>query len=182
MVRASASHRASPLPLAFFSFALGMALLGALGLRWLSSAQDVRTAGVLMAAFVFPLETLAAVFALLDEDSAVAATLGLFATSWLGLGLLDALDPTQPTSRTVGVFLAGFAVVLTPLMVIALLGKRVMALVLVCSVLRAGFQAAYELGAPQWTRTADGVLALTIFALATYVGATMAYSRVRVRD
>jgi hypothetical protein len=160
----------SPLPLGFFSFGVGMVLLGGIGLGWLSSAQDVRAAGVLMAAFVFPLELVAAIVAVLSRDTGAATTLGLFTTSWLGLGLLDVLDPTQQTSRTVGLFLVAFAIMLVPLAVAAAFGKVLMTVVLSVSIARAVLQGAYQLGAPAWVDTANGVAALAVFVLAWCAG------------
>lgn len=172
---------ATPLPLGFYSFGVGMALLGGIGLGWLTTPEEVRAAGVLMAAFVFPLEFVAAVIALLARDTAAATTLGLYTTSWLGLGLLDALNPAQPTSRAVGLFLAAFALVLVPLAVSAVFGKRVLAVVLGVSIVRAGLQAAYELGAPHWTDRANGVTALVVLALALYAGTAFLVEDIRGR-
>lgn len=161
---------ASPLPLGFLSFAVGMALLAGTGFGWLASAAEVRSAGVLMAAFVFPLELVAAVTALVVRDTAAATVLGLYATSWLGLGLLEIINPEQKTSTTIGMFLAAFALVLIPLAVTAATGKMLLTIVLGVSIVRAGLQAAYELGAPQWSETANGITALVLLALATYGG------------
>jgi hypothetical protein len=172
---------ASPLPLGFFSFGVGMALLGGIGLGWLSSAPDVRAAGVLMAAFVFPLELIAAVFAVFSRDTGAATTLGLFATSWLGLGLLDILDPAPHTSRTVGLFLVTFAAMLVPLAVAAAFGKVLMTVVLSVSIVRAVLQGAYQLGAPGWVDTANGVAALTIFVLAWCAGTAFLVEDLRGR-
>jgi succinate-acetate transporter protein len=172
---------ASPLPLGFFSFGIGMALLGGLGLGWLSSAQDVRAAGVLMAAFVFPLELVAAIIAVLTRDTGAATTLGLYTTSWLGLGLLDVLDPTQQTSRTVGLFLIAFAIMLVPLAVAAAFGKVLLTVVLSVSIIRAVLQGAHEWGAPAWVDTANGVVALTIFVLAWCAGTAFLVEDLRGR-
>ena len=172
---------ASPLPLGFYSFAVGMALLGGNGLGWLSDAPDVRASGVLMAAFVFPLELVATVVAMLARDTAATAVLGLYTTSWLGLGLLDALDPTRPTSAAVGLFLAAFAVVLVPLAVSAVFGKALLAVVLGVSIVRAALAAAYQLGAPQWTDRANGVVALALLALACYGGTAFLVEDLRGR-
>jgi hypothetical protein len=147
-----------------------MALLAGLGIGWLSTAQDVRSAGVLMAAFVFPLELVAMVCAVLSRDTAAATTLGLFSTSWLGLGLLDVLDPGVHTDRAIGVWLVAFTIMLLPLMVSAFFGKPLLGAVLGVSVVRAGLQAAYELGAPHWTSTADGITALLVLSAALYAG------------
>lgn len=161
---------ASPLPLGFFSFAVGMALLGTMGLGWLATPVEVRSAGLLMAAFVFPLELIAAIVAVLCRDTATATTLGLFTTSWLALGLLDVLDPSAQTNRSTGVFLAAFALMLVPLVVMAAFGKQLLAIVLTCSLARAALEAAYQLGAPHWTDLANGVVALVVTVLAGCAG------------
>jgi hypothetical protein len=132
-----------------------------------------------MAAFVFPLEFLAAVVAIVARDTAAATTLGLFATSWLGLGLLNVLEPAQRTDPTIGVFLAAFGLMLVPLLVLAVFGKQLVALVLTCSVLRAWFDAAYQFGAPHWTDLVEGVAALAIVVLACYAGIAFLIEDVR---
>jgi succinate-acetate transporter protein len=172
---------ANPLPLGFFSFGVGMALLGGIGLGWLSTTQDVRAAGVLMAAFVCPLELVATLIAVLARDTGATTALGLFTMSWLGLGLLDALNPTQHTSATIGVFLLAFAVMLVPLAVAAAAGKVLLTVVLSVSVLRALLQGAFELGAPRWTETADGVAALVIVVLAWCAGTAFLVEDLRGR-
>lgn len=170
---------ASPLPLGFFSFGVGMALLAGLGLGWFSSPQEIRAAGVLMALFVFPLELLATIIALVTRDTGAATTLGLYTTSWLGLGLLNVLDPTQPTSRVIGVYLVAFAIVLLPLAATAVFGKVLLAVVLTVSIVRAALQGAYELGSPHWTDTANGITALVLLAMACYAGTAFLVEDVR---
>lgn len=168
--RTAPRRYANPLPLGFFSFAVGMGLIGGMGLGWLSAPQDVRTAGVLMAAFVFPLELVAAVFAMLARNTGAATALGLFATSWVALGLTDILAPAQQTSRAVGIFVAAFAVMLVPIAVRSVFVARLQAAVLAVSTVRAALQAGYELGAPHWVDTADGVAALVLLMLAVLAG------------
>src|SRR3954452_16730907 len=73
---------ATSLALGFFAFGIGMLLLGGVSNGWLH-ASDRHTVGLLLAAFVFPLELVAAIFAFLARDSFGATGLGLFATSWL---------------------------------------------------------------------------------------------------
>lgn len=161
---------ANPLPLGLFSFAIGMALLGGSGLGLLRSGQDLRTAGLLMAAFVFPLQLVAAIFALLARDTGAATALGLFATSWLALGLANVLAPTPLPSRPVGMFLAAFTLMLVPLAVNAAVNARLLSVVLTVSTVRAALQAGYEVGGPHWLDTASGAAALVLVMLAAGVG------------
>ena len=160
---------ASPLPLGFFCFTVGMVLIAGVGLGWLGRGE-LTTVGVIMALFVFPLQLMSTVFAILTRDTAAATALGLYSTSWLTLGVLYALEPGQQTSRALGLFLAGFALVLVPLAVGAFFGKALLALVLAVSTVRAALQAAYELGAPHWTETAAGAAAGLLVVLGCYAG------------
>jgi hypothetical protein len=171
--RVSLRPYANPLPLGFFSFAVGMVLLAGTGLGWLSTVADLRTAGILMATFVFPLELIATVFAMLSRDTPTAAALGLYSTLWLALGLVTAMDPASQISRPVGLLLGAFAVVLVPLAVLAAFGKVLISVMLVVSAIRAGFAAAYQLGAPHWTDRVSGIGALVLLALACCAGTTL---------
>lgn len=171
----------NPLPLGFFSFAVGMVLLAGTGLGWLSTVSDVRTTGILMATFVFPIELIATVFALLTRDTPTAAALGLYTTLWLGLGIVTALDPATQVSRPIGLLLAAFTLMLIPLTVAAAFGKVLVSIVLGISVVRSGFSAAYQLGGPQWTDRAGGVCALVLLALACVAGTTLLVEDLRGR-
>ena len=125
----------SGLPLGFFSFGIGMLILGCAALGWIpvSEQHDV---GLVLAAYVFPLELIAAIFAFLARDTLGATTLGLFTTSWLTLGLADAL--TQPGRRSVtfAVYLFGFAAAVVLLAGMSALGKPFFSLLLLLAAVR----------------------------------------------
>src|SRR3954454_2668158 len=78
----------SGLPLGFFSFGIGMLLLASSGIGWIP-VDEQKDVGMLLMAFVFPLELLATIMAFLARDTLGATTLGLFTTSWLALGWLS---------------------------------------------------------------------------------------------
>jgi succinate-acetate transporter protein len=65
----------SALPLGFFSFGIGMLVLGTQAIGWIP-VQDQKTAGMLLMSFVFPLELVATAFAFLARDTLGATTLG----------------------------------------------------------------------------------------------------------
>src|SRR5436190_658588 len=75
----------SGLPLGFFSFGIGMLLLGCQAIGWIP-VDEQKDVGMLLISFVFPLELVATIFAFLARDTLGATTLGLFTTSWLALG------------------------------------------------------------------------------------------------
>src|SRR5213082_3769877 len=105
----------SGLPLGFFSFGIGMLLLGCSAIGWIPVAEQ-KDVGMLLMSFVFPLELVATVFAFLARDTLGATTLGLFTTSWLALGWADLSAPPGSTSAALGIYLFGFA---TPVLLIA---------------------------------------------------------------
>lgn len=160
---------ATSLALGFFSFGIGMLLLGGIANGWLHPS-DRHTVGVLLAAFVFPLELVAAVVAFLARDTFGATGLGLFATSWLALGLVDMQASQDALSRAVGLYEFGFAFAITLLAVAALGGKPLIAVILGVSAVRGALAGVHEWGGPAWTWTTSGWLGVAIFAAAMYGG------------
>lgn len=171
---------ANPLPLGLLSFGVGMAVLAGVALDLVTGSQ-VRTAGILLVAFVFPPQSLAAVVAFLTRDTGAAGVLGLFAASWAALGTVYIAAPTVLTSTAVGMFLAAFAAVLVPLAVTGFLGKGLLGAVLTVSIVRAALAAAYQLGAPKDLQLGAGAAALLLFALALYAGSAFLFEDIRRR-
>lgn len=169
VVRAVVRPYASALPLGFFCFGIGMLLLAGQALGWIAG-PDVRVAGILLAAFVFPLEFLACVIAFLARDTATSATLGLFSTSWLALGLAAIFTPPDALSAAEGLYLIGFAVMIVALAIVALPDKPLLGLLLAASALRSLMSGAYQLGAPHGLDVAAGVVVVGIFAAAACLG------------
>ncbi|MFF4761707.1 hypothetical protein [Streptomyces sp. NPDC001292] len=171
----------NPLPLGFFSFGIGMALLAGSGLGLITGDQ-VRAAGIVLAVFVFPLEFLAAVMAFLTRDTKAAAALGLFATSWAALGTLHIVAPAQQTSVTLGIYLSAFALMLLPLAAAAFMGKTLLGVVLTVSTVRSAVAAAYQLGAPHAFELADAAAALLLVGLALHAGSAFLMEDLRRRS
>jgi hypothetical protein len=171
----------SALPLGFFSFGVGMFILGGIGVHSIP-ASDVKTAGLLLAAFVFPLELVATVIAFLARDTAGATTLGLFTGSWLAVGL--ALRSAEPgvTSRALGYFLVYFGAVVVLLAVGAMLGKPLIGVILLLSATRAILAGIFELTGDKSWETIGGALAFFISALALYGGIAFLLEDIRGRE
>lgn len=169
---------ASSLPLGFFSFGIGMLILAGQGNGWLPAA-DQHTAGILLAAFVFPLETAAMVLAFLARDTFGATGLGLFSSSWLTVGLVEVASPAGGTSRAVGLYLFGFSFAVAALAVAAMLGKPLIGAILLLAAVRGALDGAWEFGAPHGVLAAAGWIALAIFAFAIYGGLAFLLEDVR---
>ncbi len=150
-----------------------MLLLGCSALGWIPVSEQ-RQVGMMLIAFVFPLELLATVVAFLARDTLGATTLGLFTTSWLALGWADLSSPPGTTSVTIGVYLFGFATVALLLALMATAGKPFFTFLLACATARMVLSGVYETGGGhEWYRVAGGV-GIALAALAMYGGTALA--------
>src|SRR5215208_6166467 len=149
----------SGLPLGFFSFAIGMLLLGCLALGWIPEDEQ-RQVGMVLVAFVFPLELIATIFAFLARDTLGATTLGLFTTSWLTLGWTAFDSPPGSTSVTLGIYMFGFATAVLLLATLSALGKPFFSVLLLAAATRMVLVGAWDVGAPHALVTISGGVAL----------------------
>jgi uncharacterized protein len=162
----------SALPLGFFSFGIGMLLLACSALGWIP-VDEQRQVGLLLIAFVFPLELLATVIAFLARDTLGATTLGLFTTSWLALGWSFMSSPPGATSVTLGVYLFGFATAALLLALMSTLGKPFFSVLLGLAVARMVLSGAYEVGGSRELLRLSGGFGLALAALAMYGAAAL---------
>jgi succinate-acetate transporter protein len=169
---------ASALPLGFFAFAIGMLMLGVIPLGW-APASDQHTVGLLLAAFVFPLELICAIVAFLARDTFGATGLGLFTTSWLAFGLVLLQGQPGERSHAIGLWELVFATAVVLLAVFALTGKPLFSLLLTLSAARAVLAGVWELGGSHGVEQAGGVLAVVICAVALYGAVALLIEDVR---
>lgn len=127
------------------------------------------------------MEFLACVIAFLARDTATSATLGLFSTSWLALGLAAVFTQPGSVSAAEGLYLIGFAVMIGALAIVSLPGKPLLGLLLAASALRALLSGTYQLGAPHGLDVAAGIVAVGIFAAAAYLGLAFVLEDTRQR-
>jgi succinate-acetate transporter protein len=170
----------NPMPLGMFAFGIGMLLLAAESAGWVPVSEDVQI-GILLAAFVFPLEGLATVMAFVARDTLAATVLGLFTTSWLALGLVLITGQPGAISTTEGIYLLGFAGAVASLALIAAPGKPLVALTLALSCARAVLFGLYELTRTPGLEHAAGYVAAAIAGVAWYAGTAFAFEEVRGR-
>lgn len=179
-VRINVRPLGNPLPLGIFAFGIGMLLLAAQGAGWVPITEDVQM-GLILAAFVFPLEALATVIAYLARDTLAATVLGLFTTSWLALGLILVVGTPGAISATEGIYLLGFAGVVASLALIATTGKPLIAVLLVLSCARALLYGLFELTRSLGLQHAAGYVAAVIAGVAWYAGTAFALEDIRQR-
>lgn len=171
----------SGLPLGFFSFAIGMLLLGCFAIGWIPVAEQ-KDVGMTLMAFVFPLELVATIVAFLARDTLGSTTLGLFTTSWLTLGWLYLASPPGATSVTVGVYLFGFSAAVVLLALMSTLGKPFFSVLLALSAVRMVLAGVYESGgARSWDRVSGG-FGIALCVVAFYGGLALGLEDARQRQ
>ena len=172
----------SALPLGFFSLAIGMLILACQAIGWIPVAEQ-KQGGMILIAFVFPLELVATSFAFLGRDTLGATTLGLFTTSWLTLGWLQVSSPPGQTSVTTGVYLFGFAAAALLLSTLSTLGKPFFSLLLLLASTRMILSGLYEVGAAgKHVFELSGGFGLALTALALYGGAALGLEDAHQRE
>ena len=171
----------SGLPLGFFSFGVGMLLLGSQEIGWIPVAEQ-RDVGLLLVTFVFPLELVATIFAFLARDTLGATTLGLFTTSWLALGLALLTSPPGSTSVALGIYLFGFATAVLLLALLSTMGKPFFSVLLSLACARMILSGLYEVGAGKGVFRVSGGIGLALAAFAMYGGAALGLEDAKQRD
>jgi succinate-acetate transporter protein len=171
----------SGLPLGFFSFGIGMLLLGCSAIGWIPVGEQ-KNVGMMLMAFVFPLELIATIVAFLARDTLGATTLGLFTTSWLALGWADYASAPGTTSVTLGIYLFGFG---TAALLLALMSTRVkpfFSVLLGVAVARMVLSGVYEIGGVHAWYKISGGFGIALAALAMYGGTALALEDARQQE
>ena len=144
-VRIAVRPYGSVVPLGFLAFGIGMFMYAAQDVEWVKPAEG-HTVGLMLAAFVAPLEGLAAILAFLGLLTMQAAP-----------GRLSAAD---------GYFLIAFTIVVLLLALVGWLGQPLIAALLTVSAARGASAAVYQLGGGRGWNQAAGWIALGVFCVA----------------
>jgi len=171
---------ASPLPLAFFAFGVGSVLQSASQFG-LIPQEETRSLAIVLGAFVFPPQALAAVFAFYGRETLGATAVGLISFSWLSTSIVTYTAYPDQTSATLGVLNLVLAVILLLLGVVGLQGKPLISAIILLAFFRFGLNGLYELTSVSTLQVASGVVGCVIFLAALYGGLALALEDVRHR-
>lgn len=160
---------ASPLPLGFLALAAGSFTMAGAELSWLPQAQSA-AAGLVILAFVVPLQVASFLFGFLARDPAAATGMAVQAGGWLAIGLITYTSTPGQVSGALGLILLGAGTVMLVPALTAVQSKVVAAAVMGLTSLRFYLTAAYQLTAGPGWRTAAGAAGLALAALALYAG------------
>jgi succinate-acetate transporter protein len=171
----------SGLPLGFFSFGIGMLILGCQAVGWIPVSEQ-HQGGMILMSFVFPLELVATIFAFLARDTLGATTLGLFTTSWLALGWAELASTPGKASVTLGIYLFGFAAVALLLALLSTAGKPFFSALLALATTRMVLSGAWEVGGAKELYRVSGGFGVALAALALYGGVALGLEDAQQRE
>lgn len=171
----------SGLPLGFFAFALGMFMLGPLGIGDIPPG-DVENAGLIIVAFVFPLQLLGTIMAFLARDTIGATALGLFTASWLTIGILLIRSEPGATSRSLAYFLVFFSAVIGLLAIVSIPAKPLIAVILFVSIVRGVLGALFEFTGDTTFEHIGGIVAFALSGLGLYAATAFLLEDARQRE
>ncbi len=158
---------ATPMSLGFLALGAATLVLCGLQLGWYPPQQGTYVAVVLIA-FAFPLQLVASIFAFLGRDAVAGTGMGLLASSWLVIGVINYLTPPGATNPVLGLFLvfAGLAVFIPA--TTAVLGKLVASAVLFLTGLRFVLTGIYHLTGAVGVQYAAGIEGLVLVVVTFY--------------
>ena len=126
--------------------------------------------GLLVLAFVVPLQALSCAFGFLARDPAAGTGMALQAGGWFAIGLATFTGRPGHTSPALGLVLVGAATVLLVPVITAASGKVLASMVMALTALRFYLTGAFELSSgPAW-QTATAVTGLVLAVAALYAG------------
>ncbi len=157
----------NPLPLGFLALAGGTLLISGLQLGWLRAA-DGDQVGLMILAFVVPLQLLSSIFGFLARDVVAGTGMGILSGTWLSIGAITLVGEPGATSSPLGLLLLLSATALLAPAAAAATGKLVPAGVLTTTAVRFATTGLYELtDSPTW-KEVTGLVGLALCALALY--------------
>jgi succinate-acetate transporter protein len=155
-------------------------LQSVLQLGWIPQ-EEVRNVALILGAFVFPAELVAAIFAFLARETLGVTVLGIFSFAWLGTSLVTYLSAPDPTSGALGFFDLSLAAILVLLGTVAMLGKPLLGAVIALASVRFALNGLYEILGSMAVQTASGYVGLLIAAISLYGGLAFGIEDVKHR-
>jgi succinate-acetate transporter protein len=164
---------ANPLPLGVLALGAATLLVSGLQLEWLEPTDGAQV-GMILVAFVFPLQLVVSVFGFLARDVVAGTGMGILAGTWVSAGLVLLTGAPGSTSDALGLLLLFAAAAMLVPAAAASTGKLVAFAVLATTALRFAVTGAYELTTADGWKTAAGVVGLVLCVLAVYAALAMA--------
>jgi succinate-acetate transporter protein len=158
----------TPIAIGLGAICMGTTMLSAIQFGWLSTATEQHTVAYVGLAAAFPLELLAAVFALLARDALVGTGLAIFSSVWSVSGLTLLTGQPGATNPALGVFLLIVAALLLLLLLSAGRSRLVFGAMIATGFARLTVTALYEIDGSSGLKEAAAIVGLALAAVAGY--------------
>jgi uncharacterized protein len=168
----------NPLPLGFLALAGGTLVVSGLQLGWLQQ-EEGRQVGIILLAFVVPLQFLTSIFGFLARDVVAGTGMGILAGTWLSIALVQLDSRPGATSDALGLLLLLAAVAMLVPAAASATGKLIPAAVLATTAVRYATTGLYEITAGESWKDIAGIVGLVLCALAVYAALAMALEDAR---
>ena len=157
----------SPITIAMSGLGIASILESGLALGWVPSGQ-AREVGLALLAVPFILQTLACVFLYLVRDGVTAASVGVLATTWLGLALVHITSAGDAPSAAVGLLLVSAAAAIAISGSVSLANGLLPGVVFLLAALRFAVAGIDQLGGWIAWQHAAGVIGLVVAGAVMY--------------
>lgn len=157
----------TPLTIGLAGLAIASLVQGGLDLGWIPPTQQEQV-GLILIAVPFVLQLVACVLSFLARDGAAGASLGVLATTWLGLGLLHLASAPGATSNATGLLLLAAAAVLALSAAAVARAKPLVAAAFGLTAARFALAGIYELTVVSAWQEAAGIVSVIVLAIAAY--------------
>ena len=164
---------ANPLPLGFLALGAGTLVVAGLQLEWFAATEG-RSVALILLAFVFPLQLLAAVIGFLARDVVAGTGMGLLSATWLSIALVTLDAPAGSTSAALGLLLLFAGAALLVPATAATSGKVLPSVVLATAALRFASSGIYEMANSNIWKEISAVVGVGLCGLAIYAAFAMA--------
>jgi succinate-acetate transporter protein len=157
----------TPLTVGLAGLAVASFVQSGLDLHWIKVGQTHQV-GLVLIAVPAILQLVACIFAYLSRDGAAGATLGLLATTWLGIGLIHLTSVPGHTSGALGLLLLAAGTTLACSAAAVSTGKPLPGVTFGLTATRFILAGIYELSAVSSWEHVAGIIGLLITGLAVY--------------
>src|SRR4051794_17206629 len=158
----------TPIAIGLGAITIGTVMLSALQFGWIAGAQQQHAVAYVALAAAFPLELLAAIFALLARDALVGTGLAVFSSVWSVTGLTLLSGPPGATNDALGIFLLTGAALLALLLVSAGRTRLVFGAIIISGCARLCVTGLYEIKGTDGLKEAAAILGMVLAAACAY--------------
>src|SRR4051812_24947642 len=158
----------TPVAIGLGAICIGTVMLSALQFGWLTTTQEQRTVAYVALGAAFPLELIAAIFALLARDALVGTGLAVFSSIWSVTGLTLLTGQPGATSDALGIFLLIGAGLLVLLLISAGRSRIAIGAVIVTGCARLAVTGLYEINNADGLREAAAIIGMVLAAVCAY--------------